>query len=95
MDTVYQRNMPEYTSVMHNFQDFLVTMDRADWKKRLSVKSETDYYNSDNQRRKIQSVNFKDPQNMKIFFESKSAEIKSDNETKLQTLKQEINQIIN
>lgn len=53
MDTVYQRNMPEYTSVMHNFQDFLVTMDRADWKKRLTVKSETDYYNSDNQKRKI------------------------------------------
>ena len=36
-------------------------MNKKDWENQIQIKSETDYYNKQNSRRKVQSLNFQDP----------------------------------
>jgi len=42
---VYRKNLPEYSNVLGNFQDFLVTLDRKDWESQIKIKESQNYFN--------------------------------------------------
>jgi len=72
---VYNRNMPKYSNMLNNFQDFMVTMDQQDWRKGFELKTQQDYWSANNQENKatidertIKSAHFQDPQNLQSFI---------------------------
>ena len=44
---VYERNLPKYTTIAHNFQNFLVTLDRKQSNAALQLKGYQDYFSID------------------------------------------------
>ena len=50
---VYERNMPKYSNILQNFQDFMVTLDRRDWEKQIKIKQDQNYYSSETQKSRL------------------------------------------
>jgi hypothetical protein len=96
-DSVYSTNAPSYAQNYTNFQNFLVTLDKKDWRNEIKVKQETNYFaqNNDQKGRKIVPSQFNQPENMQLFMNRQVELLKNKNEDKLTQLKQEINATIN
>ena len=96
-DSVYSTNSPSYSQNFTNFQNFLVTLDKKDWRNEIKVKQETNYFseNNDKKGRKIVPSQFNQPENMQLFMTRQVESLKNRNEDRLTKLKQEINATIN
>lgn len=84
-DSVYSANSPSYSQNFTNFQNFLVTLDKKDWRNEIKVKQETNYFsaNNDKKGRKIVPSQFNQPENMQLFMTRQVESLKNKNEDKL------------
>jgi len=85
-----------------NLNNFLSVMMKQDWKKHVQVRSTQNYSQFPgldkemlSPQKQFEHVVFQDQTNMRAFLQQKVDAIKTDNRSRIEALKQEINSIIN